>query len=118
MDLGDREKIEKIIRDRKMAHADLSANSETYRKFTALEVAAFSPGKLDRKTKELVALGISVALNCESCMEWHVKQALDAGATREEVREALDVSIEMGGGPATTAVRFALKALEYHGGAD
>jgi alkylhydroperoxidase/carboxymuconolactone decarboxylase family protein YurZ len=47
-------------------------------------------------------------------MEWHIKQALDYGAPEEEIREALDVGIEMGGGPATVAVRFALKVLEYY----
>lgn len=130
MEPADRERIEKIIRDRKAAHAALLAGEPasgepvagaaargaagTWRAFLALEKAAFCGGALDRVSKELIALGISVVINCESCMEWHVHEALRAGASREQVLEALGVGIEMGGGPATVAVRFALKALEYH----
>jgi len=115
MELTDREKIEMIVSDRKRAHAELIGSSEAYRAFTRLEQAAFRGGSLDEKTKELIALGISVHVNCESCMEWHIKQALDRGASKEEIIEAVEVGIEMGGGPATVAARFALKVLEYYG---
>ena len=115
MDAHDEAKIEKIIVDRKSAHAAfLKSGSQTYRAFLALEKAAFSSGELDKMHKELIALGISVVINCESCMEWHVHQALRAGATKPQVLEAVDVGIEMGGGPFTVSARFALKALEYH----
>ncbi len=115
MEPADREKIEKIVSDRKRAHAELVRSSEGYRAFTKLEEAAFRGGALDERTKELIALGISVHVNCESCMEWHIRQALDRGASREEILEAVEVGIEMGGGPATVAARFALKVLEYYG---
>jgi len=62
--------------------------------------------------KELIAVGISVVINCESCMEWHIRQAAIDGATQEEVLEAIEVGIEMGGGPATTFARFGLEVLE------
>jgi AhpD family alkylhydroperoxidase len=115
LDAHDEAKIEKIIEDRKSAHdAFLKSGSQTYREFLALEQAAFSGGALDRMHKELIALGISVVINCESCMEWHVHQALRAGAAKAQVLEAIDVGIEMGGGPSTVSARFALKALEYH----
>ncbi len=41
-------------------------------------------------------------------------QALESGATEGQILEAIEVGIEMGGGPATVFARFALKALEYH----
>jgi len=47
--------------------------------------------------------------------EWHIHQALLCGATQAKVREAIDVGIEMGGGPATVSARFALRVLEYYG---
>jgi AhpD family alkylhydroperoxidase len=59
-------------------------------------------------------LGISIVVNCESCIEWHTGQALKAGASEKEILETIEVGIEMGGGPATVSGRFALKALEYH----
>jgi AhpD family alkylhydroperoxidase len=79
-----------------------------------MEKHAFSNGALNKKNKELMAIGISVVVNCESCIEWHVKQALDSGASKEEIIEAIEVGIEMGGGPATASARFALTALEFH----
>jgi len=113
----DREKIEKIIRDRKHAHTALVARgSAVYRAFLEMEKAAFSHGELAKKYRELVAVGISVVINCESCMEWHIRQALESGASQDEVIEAVEVGIEMGGGPATVSSRFALKVLEYYGG--
>jgi AhpD family alkylhydroperoxidase len=67
---------------------------------------------LTKKHKELVAIGISVVVNSESCMQWHIEQAARANASFEEVLEAVEVGIEMGGGPATVAARFALEAMD------
>jgi AhpD family alkylhydroperoxidase len=77
-----------------------------------MEEAAFSDGALKKKEKELIAIGISVRIDCESCMQWHVEQAAAAGATYDEVLEAVEVGIEMGGGPATVSARFALQVME------
>ncbi len=115
MDPEDRQKIEKIIADRKQAHNRLlQGGSGVYKAFLEMEKAAYAPGSLTKTQKELMAVGISVVINCESCMEWHIHQALLSGATRGEVLEAIDVGIEFAGGPGTVAARFALKALEYH----
>jgi AhpD family alkylhydroperoxidase len=114
MDKSDKEKIEKIIADRIKAHEFYSENSEVYRSFTIMEQKTYHSKELDKRTKELIALGISIYMNCESCMEWHIKQAIDSGDTKEQIIEAIEVGIEMGGGPATVAARFAMKVLEYY----
>jgi AhpD family alkylhydroperoxidase len=107
------DKLEEISARRKKAHARLVAlKSKVYEGFLAMEKAAFSDGALAKKQKELIALGISVAKNCESCMQWHIEQAAAAGASFEEVFEAIEVAIEMGGGPATVSARFALDVME------
>jgi len=107
------DRIEEIIRQRKRAHKRLlDLNSKTYRAFLEMEKAAYAEGNLPVKTKELIAVGISVVINCESCMEWHIGQAAEAGASLEEVLEALEVGIEMGGGPATVSARFALGVMD------
>ena len=111
---NDINKIQKIIRDRKSSHNVLTKNSSVYNEFLKMEEAAFKSGNLDKKYKELIATGISIAINCESCMEWHINEALKSGATYEEVMETVGVGIEMGGGPATVSSRFALKVLEYY----
>ena len=115
MEQADIDKIEKIIRDRKHAHKFFSQRSKAYAAFVHLQNAAFAEGELDKKTKELMAAGISVVINCESCMEWHIGEALRLGASERQIIETIDVATEMGGGPATVAARFALKVLEYYG---
>lgn len=79
-----------------------------------MENNTYINGALKKKEKELIAIGISVATNCESCMEWHIKQALDDGGSMDEILEAIEVGIEMSGGPGTVAARFAMNVLEYY----
>ncbi|MFZ7110269.1 MAG: carboxymuconolactone decarboxylase family protein [Desulfatiglandales bacterium] len=106
-------KIEQSIKDRKELHLTFLKNVKTYRPLLKLEEKAFSDGVLEKKTKELMALSISIVTKCEPCMEWHLDQALQAGARDEEIYETIDVAIEMGGGQAGAYARFVLKALEY-----
>ncbi len=103
----------KINQKRAAAHQKLlAADSKVYRAFLDMEAAAYADGALAKKHKELVAVGISVVMDCESCMQWHIEQAAKAGATRQEVLEAVEVGIEMGGGRATVCARFALEVME------
>ena len=110
----DIEKIENIKKDRKDAHRFYFENSSVYRAFVDLEEKTYEDGALSKGIKELIAIGISIVIDCESCLEWHIKQALDAGMTKEQIIEAIGVGIEMGGGPATVPSRFALKVLSYY----
>ena len=74
------EKLEEISVRRKAAHARLVAlQSKVYAGFLAMEKAAYADGALPKKQKELIAVGISVARDCESCMQWHIEQAAKAG---------------------------------------
>jgi len=106
-------KLQDMSRRRKEAHAKLLASkSRVYQAFLEMERAAFSDGALPKKYKELIAVGISVATNCESCMQWHIEQAAAAGASQPEVLEAVEVGIEMAGGPGTVSARFALEVMD------
>jgi AhpD family alkylhydroperoxidase len=107
------DKLAEINKRRKAAHARMTAlGSKVYAAFTEMERAAFSDGALAKRDKELIAIGISVTKDCESCMQWHIEQAAKAGATFEQVLEAVEVAIEMGGGPATVSARFALEVMD------
>jgi AhpD family alkylhydroperoxidase len=106
-------KIEQSIKDRKKLHFSFLNNVKTYKPFLELEEKAFSDGVLNKKTKELMALSISIVTKCEPCMEWHLDQAMQAGANDEEIYETIDVAIEMGGGQAGAYARFVFKAMEY-----
>jgi AhpD family alkylhydroperoxidase len=108
------DKLREIARRRKWAHGTLLARkSKVYTAFLDMERATYSDGELPRKMKELIAVGISVVGDCESCMQWHIEQAAQAGATMREVLESVEVGIEMGGGPATVSARFALEVIEH-----
>ena len=52
----------------------------------------FTPTALDLKTKELIAIGCSLIAKCEGCIEGHIKKAVSAGATREEISEAISIA--------------------------
>ncbi|MDJ0782570.1 MAG: carboxymuconolactone decarboxylase family protein [Desulfosarcinaceae bacterium] len=106
-------KIQQSIDDRKRTHRIFLENVKTYKPFMELEEQAFKDGALSKKMKELMALSISIVTKCEPCMEWHLAQALQNGATEEEVYETIDVSLEMGGGPSGAYARFVLKAMDY-----
>ncbi len=80
--------------------------------FSAIAQSASAPKALDGKTKELVALGIAVAVRCDDCIGFHIKAALDHGASRDEVVEALGMAIYMGAGP---SVMYAAHALDAFG---
>ena len=79
--------------------------------FGALSTAATADGALDKKTKELVALAISIAVRCDGCIGFHTKAAKQAGATRAEVLETIGISIYVGGGPSFV---YGAQALESY----
>jgi len=83
--------------------------------FSGLAQAALVPKALDGKTKELIATAISVAIRCDDCIGFHVKAAMDHGATREEVIEALGMAIYMGAGPSVMYASHAIDAFEQFG---
>lgn len=69
--------------------------------FSDLHGAAMKPGALDTKTKELIALAISVSHRCDGCIASHARGAAKQHATEAEVAEAIGVAVLMTGGPAT-----------------
>ena len=80
--------------------------------FSGLAQAALAPKALDWKTKELIALGIAVAVRCDDCIGFHVKAALEQGASRDEVMETLGMAVYMGAGPSVMYASHALDAFE------
>jgi AhpD family alkylhydroperoxidase len=114
MQNSDKEKIEQIILTRKKAHLFYLKKSQVYKAFVEMEQKTYTDGELSKKQKELIDLGISIAMNCESCMEWHIKQSMDDGSTEGEILEAIEVGIEMSGGPGTVAARFAMNVMGYY----
>jgi AhpD family alkylhydroperoxidase len=91
---------------------DLRGGSpDVMKAFGAMAVAATAPKALDGKTKELIALAISVALRCDDCIGFHARAAVEKGASQEEVLEALGMAIYMGAGPSVMYANHALEAF-------
>ncbi len=74
--------------------------------------AVLKNGKLSLKVKELISIALSISSQCEWCITYHVKMALEAGATEEEIIEAGMVSVLMNGSPALMHLIPVKKALD------
>ena len=85
---------------------------EVMKAFSAIARAALKENVLDAKTKELIALAISVAIRCDDCIAFHTKAAVDKGASREELLETLGMAIYMGTGPAVMYASHAIEAFD------
>jgi AhpD family alkylhydroperoxidase len=79
--------------------------------FAGIAQAACKAKALDAKTKELIALGIAVAVRCDDCIAFHVKAAVEQGASKDEVSETLGMAIYMGAGPSVMYASHALEAF-------
>ncbi|MDR1946856.1 MAG: carboxymuconolactone decarboxylase family protein [Desulfovibrio sp.] len=78
--------------------------------------AAFENGVLGSKTKELIAFALAVNARCDGCIAAHARKLHVLGASRQEVAEALGVSIAMGGGPSVSSAADALRAFDQFAG--
>lgn len=83
-----------------------------YKRFIALDSRAYSDGSIPCKYKELMGLVGSTVLRCNDCIYYHIEQCVREGATRDEINEALNISLIIGGSIVIPHLRFALQALE------
>jgi AhpD family alkylhydroperoxidase len=74
---------------------------EVYRGFAQMSRATMADGAVDGRTKELIALAVSVATHCDGCIAAHAKGAARQGASHQEVAEAIGVALFLTGGPGT-----------------
>ena len=89
---------------------------DTLRGFSAMAQAATKDGALDARTKELIAMALSVAARCDPCVGYHAKALVKLGATRAELDEMLGMCVYMGGGPSLMYAAAAIAAYEEFGG--
>jgi AhpD family alkylhydroperoxidase len=85
---------------------------ELMKGFGMLHKTNSSDGALTKKEKEMLAVAIAIVVHCEGCIACHVKDALQAGATHNQIVEAIGVAVLMGGGPALVYGTMALEALK------
>lgn len=87
---------------------------EVMQGFGTLHQASLKSGALDSKVKELIALAIAITVRCDGCISFHVHDAMQAGASKEEVAETVAVAILMGGGPSVVYGIEAMQALSQY----
>ncbi len=85
---------------------------DVMKNYTALSSAAMAEGDLSSSVKELLAIVIAITRECDGCIVAHTRGALRAGATRQQLAEAIGVAIAMNGGPGTVWGPRALHAYD------
>ena len=85
---------------------------DTLRGYQTLNAANSKTTKLGEKTRQLISLAVAVTTRCDGCIVFHTDAALKAGATREEISEALGVAVSMNAGAALIYSARVLDAVE------
>ena len=88
----------------------LADNNKIVKRIFNLDTNAFQEGALSKKTKELLGLGNSLVLRCDDCVRYHLESCYDLGLSKEEVIEAMGVSLLIGG---TIVIPHLRRAYEY-----
>jgi AhpD family alkylhydroperoxidase len=78
----------------------MKLSPDTVRGYQTLSAANSKTGKLDEKTRQLISLACAVTTRCDGCIVVHSEAALKAGATKDEIAEALGVAVAMNAGAA------------------
>lgn len=86
-------------------------SSDVMKAFAGLAQAALHENAFDKKSKELIALAISVATRCDDCIAFHAKAAVEQGASAAEIFETLGMAIYIGAGP---SVMYAAQAIDAY----
>jgi ribonuclease HI len=81
------------------------------KRFFALDHQAYEPGALPTKTKELLGLVSSTVLRCDDCITYHLVRCAEEGWKRDEIIDALNVALIVGGSITIPHVRRAFARM-------
>lgn len=96
----------------KMNERILGAEHLGIKRFFNLDTAAYRDDALDVKTKELLGLVASAVLRCNDCIDYHLIQCVEAGWTDEELYDALNVALVVGGSIVIPHLRHAFETID------
>lgn len=82
------------------------------KRFYNLDTAAYKDGSLNAKTKELLGLVASMVLRCNDCIDYHILQCIGAGWSDEELYDAFNVALVVGGSIVIPHLRHAVESLD------
>ncbi|MBI5646131.1 MAG: carboxymuconolactone decarboxylase family protein [Ignavibacteriae bacterium] len=90
----------------------LGEGMKEFNRFFALDTAAYREGALPVKMKELMGLVGSMVLRCNDCIFYHLDRCVTEGASRQEIMEAMNISLVIGGSIVIPHLRYAFEMLE------
>jgi len=90
----------------------LGAEHLGLKRFFNLDTAAYRDGALDASTKELLGLVASLVLRCNDCIDYHLIQCVDVGLSDEELHDAMNVGLVVGGSIVIPHLRHAFDTLD------
>jgi len=82
------------------------------KRFFNLDTATYRDGALDAKTKELLGLVASAVLRCNDCIDYHLEQCAETGSSYEEIIDALNVALVVGGSIVIPHLRHAVSTMD------
>ena len=82
------------------------------KRFFSLDSAAYRPGALDPRTKELLGLVASTVLRCNDCIDYHLGQCVEVGWSDDELYDALNVALIVGGSIVIPHLRHAVETID------
>lgn len=82
------------------------------KRFFNLDTAAYRDNALPARTKELLGLVASTVLRCNDCIDYHLEQCAETGSTKDEIVDALDVALVVGGSIVIPHLRHAVETIE------
>ena len=83
--------------------------------YTAFRQAVYKDGALNLKTKRLIALACGLMASCTRCVQGQTRDAINAGATKDEILEAVSVAVVMGGTAVSAETWRVVKVLDELG---
>ncbi len=108
-----RRSIEQFRQQRAEGQARLAAHDHLgLKRFLRLDTAAYEDGALSGRTKELLGLTASTVLRCNDCIDYHLEQCVKAGYTKEQIIDALNVALVVGGSIVIPHLRHAVLSLD------
>ena len=90
----------------------LTLDHRGVKRFFNLDTAAYREGALDERTKELLGLVASAVLRCNDCIDYHLIQCVEAGWEDEELVDALNVALVVGGSIVIPHLRHAIETID------
>ena len=82
------------------------------KRFFNLDTAAYRDGALDGRTKELLGLVASMVLRCNDCIDYHLVQCVEAGFADDELDDAMNVALVVGGSIVIPHLRHGVETLD------